>query len=195
MGKSGCTELDGLPMLTIFFRFAAMPRLRLCAVFLAGCTCTVAQANESLFIAQVERVTLEPRGGQYCPDLCAGSGSRNPDGSAYVCISNDGGCEKTEFVAEKVLFGDMQPGMHTFSTRIGEWGGTHFPVTHVPILVHIKPDFVEWAPIISKGAQQLVKVKDFRHGGIVGGIDLRSLANGDEDAVPLDTLVKLLPTH
>ncbi|HZV63804.1 MAG TPA: hypothetical protein VFG03_02690 [Telluria sp.] len=152
--------------------------------------CAAVQAQESLFVAHVERVTLEPRGGQYCPDLCAANGRRNPDASTYVCFSNDGGCEKTEYVVDRVLFGDMQPGPHTFDTRIGEWGGTHFPVRHASILVHMKPGFVEWAPIRVKDGQELAQVKAFQRGGTVNGVDLRSLVQGDEDTVTLDTLVE-----
>ncbi|WP_156116922.1 hypothetical protein [Massilia sp. 9096] len=171
-----------------------MKTLFLCMA-LSWVACTSAKAQESLFVAHVERVTLEPRGGQYCADLCAASGRHNPDGTTYVCISNDGGCDKTEFVVDRVLLGDMQPGPHTFDTRIGEWGGTHFPITHQPILVHMKPGFVEWAPVKVKDGKELAQVKAFRHGGIVSGVDLRSLAQGDEDTVTLDALIEHLPTR
>ena len=80
------------------------------------------QAQEFLFVAKVERVTREPRGGQYCPDRCTANRNSSPVGSTNVCISKDGGCEKTGFVAGRVLFGDMQLGLGTFVTRIGEWG-------------------------------------------------------------------------
>jgi hypothetical protein len=167
-------------------------KMILSCVVLALATSTAAQAQESLFVAHVERVTLEPRGGKYCADLCPANGRRNPDGSTSVCISNDGGCEKTEYVVDRVLLGDMQPGSQTFDTRIGEWGGTHFPVTHASILVHMKPGFVEWAPLTVKDGRQVAQVRAFRRGGIVSGIDLRSLVQGDEDTVTLDTLVEHL---
>lgn len=174
------------------FSVAAMKMLFSCVVLsLAGAT--AAQAQESLFVAHVERVTLEPRGGKYCTDPCAANGRRNPDGSTYVCISNDGGCEKTEFVVDRVLLGDTQLGSQKFDTRIGEWGGTHFPVTHASILVHMKPGFVEWAPLTVKDGRQVAQVKAFRRGGIVSGVDLRSLVQGDEDTVTLDALVEHLP--
>lgn len=150
------------------------------------------QAQESLFVAKVERVTLAPNGGQYCPDRCAENGRRNPDGSTHVCISNDGGCEKTEFVVDRVLFGEMQAGPRTFDSRIGEWGGTHFPVTGASILVHLKPGFVEWAPVTVRDGQQMVQAKKFQRGGTVNGLDLRALAQGDEDGVPLDVVAKHL---
>ena len=150
------------------------------------------QAQESLFVAKVQRVTLEPRGGQYCPDRCAANGRRNPDGSTQVCIANDGGCEKTEFVVEKVLFGDMLPGPRTVDSRIGEWGGTHFPVTHASILVHLKHGEIEWAPVAVKNGQALVQVKKFQRGGTVNGLDLRSLARADDDGVTLDALAEQL---
>jgi hypothetical protein len=169
-----------------------MKKLLSCLV-LSLAASSAAQAQESLFVAHVERVTLEPRGGQYCADLCAANGRRNPDGSTYACISNDGGCEKTEFVVDRVLIGNVQPGPQTFDTRIGEWGGTHFPVTHAAILVHMKPGFVEWAPLAVKDGRQVAQVKAFQHGGIVSGVDLRSLAQGDQDTVTLDALVEHLP--
>jgi hypothetical protein len=163
-----------------------------CAV-LSFAACTAAQAQESLFVARVERITLQPRGARACPDLCANNGVRNPDGSIHVCVSNDGGCEKTEYEVERVLLGDMQPGPHTFDARIGEWGGTHLPVTHAPILVHIKPGFVEWAPVTVRNGRQLVDIKAFKRSGVVAGIDLRALAPTDGDGVALDTLAERLP--
>lgn len=154
--------------------------------------CAAAQAQESLFVADVVRVALEPRGGQSCPDLCAANGRRNADGSTHVCVSNDGGCEKTELHVGRVLAGDMQPGPQVVYTRIGEWGGTHFPVTAASILVHIKPGLVEWAPITVKDGRQLAQVQAFRRGGNVNGVNLRSLAHGEKDLVALDALVELL---
>ena len=154
--------------------------------------CATVHAQESLFVARVERVTLEPRGGQFCPDRCAANGLRNADGSTRVCIANDGGCEKTEIVVDRVLFGDMQPGPRTIDSRIGEWGGTHFPVTQAPVLVHLKPGVVEWAPVTVKGGQALVQVKKFQHGGTVNGLDLRSLAQAADDGVTLDALADQL---
>ena len=176
------------------FSISTMKIFCACAV-LSLALCATVQAQESVFVAHVERVTFEPRGGQYCPDLCAANGRRNPDGSTHVCVSNDGGCEKTEYVVDRVLYGDMQPGAHTFDTRIGEWGGTHFPVSHAPILVHMKPRFVEWAPISVENGQELAQVKAFKRQVTINGIDLRSLAQGDEDAVTLDTLAKRLSGH
>ncbi|WP_156116699.1 hypothetical protein [Massilia sp. 9096] len=170
-------------------------KISLLGVVLALATCTVANAQESLFVAHVERVTLEPRGGQYCADPCAANSHRGRDGTAYVCVSNEGGCEKTEFVVDRALLGDMQPGPHSFDTRIGEWGGTHFPITHEPILVHMKPGFVEWAPVTVKDGREVAQVKAFRHGGIVSGVDLRSLADGNEDSVTLNVLIEHLPTR
>lgn len=155
-----------------------------------GFAVTAAHAQELLFIATVQRVTLEPRGGQYCPDLCDGKGRLNSDGSSQVCFSNDGGCDHTEYVVNKVLLGEIQLGTHKFDTRIGEWGGTHFPVSNQPILVHMKPDWIEWVPIVHKDGRQRAKVKAFRYGILEGGIDLRALARDDEDSVPLETLVE-----
>jgi hypothetical protein len=167
-------------------------KISMCWIVLSLATFTAAKAQESLVVARVERVTLEPRGGQYCADLCAANGRRDPDGTTYVCFSNDGGCEKTEFVVDKVLLGDMRPGRHTVDARIGEWGGTHFPITHAPILVHMKPGFVEWAPVTVKDGRERAKVRAFRHGGIVSGVDLRSLVQGDEDSVTIDALIERL---
>jgi hypothetical protein len=151
------------------------------------------QAQESLFVAHVDRITLTRKGGPYCADLCAANGRRNPDGSTYVCVSNDGGCQKTEFVVDRVLLGDMQSGPHTFDARIGEWGGTHFPIGHETILVHVNAGVVEWAPILDLGGKQQVLVQLFRRGGTVGGVDLRALAQGREDGVALDDLIGHLP--
>ena len=163
----------------------------LSCILLSLATSSAAWAQESLFVAQVERIILEPRGGKYCMDPCAANGRRNPDGSTYVCFSNDGGCESTEFVVERVLFGDVQPGAQTRHTRIGEWGGTQLPVTHAPILVHIKPGLVEWAPLKVKDGNYVAQVKAFRQGGIVNGVDLPALARGNEGTVALDVLVEI----
>lgn len=161
-------------------------------VILSMLGCAAVQAQESLFVANVMRVTLEPSGGQYCPDLCATNGRRNADGSTHICVSNDGGCERTELHVGRVLVGDMPPGPQMVATRIGEWGGTHFPVTAAPILVHIKPGLVEWAPVTIKDGRQLAQVQAFRRGGNVNGVDLHSLAHGDKELVALDTLVELI---
>lgn len=156
--------------------------------------CTAVQAQESLFLAHVQRVMLAPPGVQFCSDLCvAGSSVRQPDGSIRVCVSNDGGCQKTEVQVDRVLLGDLQPGPHTFDNRIGEWGGMDFPVTERPILVHVKQSLVEWAPVTIRDGQPLVRVKAFRHGGKVAGVDLRAFARNDEDEVPLATLTERLP--
>jgi hypothetical protein len=108
-------------------------------------------------------------------------------------MSNDGGCQKTELVADRVLLGDLQPGPHTFDARVGEWGGTQFPIGYQAILVHVKAGLVEWAPILDMGGKQHVLVQSFRHGGTVGGVDLRALAQGREDGVALDALIEHLP--
>jgi hypothetical protein len=157
--------------------------------------CAAVHAQESLFVAHVERVTLTPNGGPYCADPCAANGRRNSDGSTRVCISNDGGCQNTELVADRVLLGDMQPGPHAFDARIGEFGGTPFPVTQGQILVHVSAGLVEWAPILDVRGRQRVLVRMFRHGGTVGGVDLRALAQGSEDGVALDDVVDRLPTR
>jgi hypothetical protein len=149
-------------------------------------------AQESLLVAHVDRITLTRKGGPYCADLCPANGRRNPDGSMHVCISNDGGCQKTELVADRVLLGDMQSGPHTVDARIGEWGGTQFPIGYEAILVHMKSGLVEWAPILDVGGRQHVLVQRFRHGGTVGGVDLRALAQGREEGVALDALVEHL---
>lgn len=168
-------------------------KMLLSCVVLSLAASTAAQAQESLFVAHVERVTMEPRGGKYCEDPCPTNGHRNPDGSTSFCISNVGGCEKSEYVVDRVLLGDMQTGPHTFENRIGEWGGTSFPVTHAPILVHMKQGIVDWAPVTVKDGRQVAQVKAFRRGGVVSGVDLRSLAHSDEDTVTLDALVEHLP--
>ncbi|NYE59335.1 hypothetical protein FHW58_000487 [Duganella sp. 1224] len=157
-----------------------------------GWAITAAQAQESLFIATVQRVTLEPRGGQFCPDLCEGKERINSDGRNQVCVSNDGGCDHTEYVVNKVLLGEIPLGAHKFDTRIGEWGGTHFPVSNQPILVHMKPGSIEWVPIVLKDGRKRAKVKAFRYGILEDGTNLRALAYDDEDGVALDTLVERL---
>lgn len=149
--------------------------------------------QEALFVARVERITLAPRGGMACPELCPSTFSRNADGSTHVCVSNDGGCQKTEMQVEWVLLGAQQPGPYTFDARIGEWGDVHFPVTHAPILVHVRPGLVEWAPVTSKDGRKLVRLKAFRF-GVVAGVDLRTLAPNDEDGVALDAVAQRLAT-
>jgi hypothetical protein len=148
--------------------------------------------QEALFVARVERISLAPRGGMACPELCPSKFTRNEDGSTEVCISNDGGCQKTEVQVERVLLGTVQPGPYTFDGRIGEWSGSaHFPVTHTPILVHVRPGLVEWAPVTSQDGQQQVRLKAFRF-GVVAGVDLGALARDEGDAVPLDAVAQRL---
>jgi hypothetical protein len=148
--------------------------------------------QEALFVARVERLTLAPRGGMACPELCPSTFTRNDDGSTEVCIANDGGCQKTEVQVERVLLGTVRPGPYTFEGRIGEWsGGAHFPVTHAPILVHVRPGLVEWAPVTGKDGQQGVRLKAFRF-GVVAGVDLGALARDESDAVPLDAVAQRL---
>jgi hypothetical protein len=149
--------------------------------------------QEALFVARVERITLAPPGGAACPELCPSTFSRNADGSTHVCVSNDGGCQKTEVQVERVLLGTLQPGPYTFDARIGEWGDVHFPVTHAPVLVHVRPGLVEWAPVTSKDGRQLVRLKAFRL-GVVAGVDLSTLARNGEDAVALDAVAERLAT-
>ncbi len=168
-----------------------LTRLLICGLLCAGFL-SRAQAQESLFIAKVERITLEPRGGQYCPDLCAENGSRMPDGGTRVCFSNDGGCEHIDYVVSKVLFGNTPLGSNKLDTRIGEWGGTHLPLSNQPILVHMKPGFTEWVSIVVKDGQQRAQVAAFRHGILDSGIDLRTLVKDGEDSVPLDSLLERL---
>lgn len=147
--------------------------------------------QEALFVARVERITLAPRGGMACPELCSSTFTRNADGSTEVCIANDGGCQKTEVQVERVLLGTVRPGPYTFDGRIGEWGGSHFPVTHMPILVHVRPGLLEWAPVIDKEGQQSVRLKAFRF-GVVAGVDLGALARDESDAVALDAVAQRL---
>lgn len=170
-------------------RILNFTKLTFC-VLACGVVFSAAKAQESLFIARVERITLEPRGGQYCPDLCAENGRRNPDGSTYVCISNDGGCDRTEYSVSKVLVGDIPVGPNKLNSRIGEWGGTHFPISNQPILVHMKPGFIEWVAVVEKNGRHLAKVKAFRHGILDSGVDLRKLAQDGDDGVPVETLIE-----
>ncbi|WP_036173143.1 hypothetical protein [Massilia sp. 9096] len=148
--------------------------------------------QEALFVARVERISLAPRGGMACPELCPSKFTRNEDGSTEVCIADDGGCQKTEVQVERVLLGTVQPGPYSFDGRIGEWSGSaHFPVTHTPILVHVRPGLVEWAPVTSKDGQQQVRLKAFRF-GVVAGVDLGALARDEGDAVTLDAVAQRL---
>jgi hypothetical protein len=191
----------------------AMKKIAVSCVALSLAACTVAQTQaqketrtptqaqtqvqmqmptqqEALFVARVERVTLAPRGGIACPELCPSTFTRNADGSTEVCIANDGGCQKTEVQVERVLLGTVQPGPYTFEGRIGEWSGSaHFPVTHAPILVHVRPGLVEWAPVTSTDGQQRVRLKAFRF-GVVAGVDLGALARDESDAVTLDAVAQ-----
>ena len=160
----------------------------------AGAQTQTQGQQETLFVARVERITLAPRGGTACPELCPSTFSRNADGTTHVCISNDGGCQKTEVQVERVLLGTQQPGPYTFDARIGEWSDVHFPVTHAPILVHVRPGLVEWAPVTtSKDGRQLVRLKAFRF-GVVAGVDLNTLARNGEEGVALDAVAERLAT-
>lgn len=167
-----------------------MKALRACAV-LSFAACAAAQAQESLFIAHLERMTLAPNDSQFCPPLCPASGTRKPDGSALVCISNDGGCQKTEVQVDRVLLGDTRPGLQTFETRLGESGKPDFPLMHQPILVHLMPGRTEWAQIWPKDGRAYVKIAAF-HRATVAGIDLASLPQEEKGYVALDTLVTRL---
>ena len=160
----------------------------------AGAQTQTQGQQEALFVARVERITLAPRGGMACPELCPSTFRPNADGSTHVCVSNDGGCQKTEVQVERVLLGTQQPGPYTFDARIGEWSDVHFPVTHAPILVHVRPGLVEWAPVTtSKDGRQLVRLKAFRF-GVVAGVDLNTLARNGEEGVALDAVAERLAT-
>ncbi len=154
--------------------------------------CTAALAEDALFVAHVENILLEPRGGQYCPDICAGNGRRNADGSTYICMSNDGGCETTELVIERVLQGDMQLGPQQLKARIGEWGGMRFPLKHEPILVHLQRDAVHWIPIEVKEGRQWIRIQSLRLSPYFGSLDLHTLAQEREGYVALDALAEQL---
>lgn len=167
-----------------------MKTLLACAV-LSFAACAAARAQESLFIAHVERITLAPNDSRFCPPLCPASGTRKPDGSTFVCVSNDGGCQKTEVQVERVLLGDTRPGLQTFETRLGEWGKPDFPLMHQPILVHLAPGRTEWAQIWPKDGREYVKIAAFHH-ATVGGIDLAALPQAEKGYVALDTLLTSL---
>ena len=138
----------------------------------------------------VERVTSTLRGGQYGPKLCLPNGRRDADGSARICVSNDGDFEKKAFVVDRVLPGDVHPGLHSSDTPIGEWGGTHLPATHAPVLGYMSAGAVEWAPMTAKDGRQLAQVRAFQRSGTVDGVDARTHGAGDEDVVPLDSLAE-----
>jgi hypothetical protein len=154
--------------------------------------CIDACAQDALFVAHVKNITLEPRGGQYRPDLCADNGRRNTDGSTYICMSNDGGCETTELVTERVLQGDMQLGPQQLKARIGEWGGTRFPLMHKPILVHLHGNAVHWIPIDVNDGRQWVSLRSLRLGPYIGSLDLRTLPQEREGYVALDAISEQL---
>lgn len=154
--------------------------------------CTAGLAQDALFVAHVENILLEPRGGQYCPDLCAGNGRRNADGSTYICMSNDGGCETTELVTERVLQGTMQLGPQQLKARIGEWGGTRFPLMHGPILAHLQGNAVHWIPIDVKDGRQWIRLHSSRLSPYIGSLDLRTLPQERDGYVALDAIAEQL---
>lgn len=154
--------------------------------------CIDTRAQDALFVAHVENIVLEPRGGQYCPDLCAGNGRRNADGSTYICMSNDGGCETTELVTERVLQGDMRLGPRQFKARIGEWGGTRFPLKHEPILVHLQRDAVHWIPIEVKEGRQWISMRSLRLSPYFGSLEFHTLPQEREGYIALDAISEQL---
>lgn len=169
----------------------AMRKLLLLTSLYLGLSAQV-QAQDALFVAHVENILLEPRGGQYCPDLCAGNGRRNADGSTYICMANDGGCETTELVTERVLQGDMQLGHQRLKARIGEWGGTRLPLMRGPILVHLQRDAVHWLPIDVKDGRQWISMQSLRLSPYFGSLDLHTLPQERDGYIALDAIAEQL---
>ena len=165
----------------------------LSCIALSLVACTVARAQESLFVARLERLTLAPNGGPYCPPVCPPP-TAGADGARTVCMSNDGGCQRTDVRVERVLLGDVQLGPQTFDARLGEWGKPDFPLVHAPLLVHVTPAWTDVAPLrTGPDGRAYVTIAALRH-GTIGGIDVKAEPRNADGEVPLDVLAARLGT-
>lgn len=159
----------------LFFLFAS--------VMAAG----AAVAGESLLVGRVERIVVLPKDVPECPSLCPPA---VPDarGMTRVCISNDGGCQRTTFEVERVLLGDETAGTKEFSNRTGEFGKLIFPVQRQAILVHVDGERVRWSALFEREGKLYFDIAAFGS-DVIAGVPVASLEADDRGQAPLDQLV------
>lgn len=150
-------------------------------------------AGESLLIGRVESILMLPTETPECPSLCPPS-APNAQGLTRVCISNDGGCQRTSFQVERVLLGDESVGPKAFSQRTGEWGQLVFPVRHDPILVYVKDNRVHWAALHERDGKLYFEPDAFAK-DVIAGVAVSALAADDRGLVPLERLSERLPAR
>ena len=146
-------------------------------------------AEELLFSAQVQQVTLTPDGVGSCAPACA----PKPDnkGVRQVCISNSPGCEVAEVKVVKNHVGTAT-GVVVLRARIGEWDELHIPIRSNPILVHVVDGRTSWAPLVERGGVTLFDATSMRK---IGKVDVRQLPRDEEGLVPLDVLIARMRAH
>ncbi|QJD99170.1 hypothetical protein HH212_03245 [Massilia forsythiae] len=150
--------------------------------------CLPALAQESLLLGRVERITMLPPGAAACPAACPALSAKQPDGSVRVCVSNESGCQQTEFRIERVLLGNEATSLKTFQGRIGEWGRLDFPNTHEPILVHVDAGRVHWASTAERDGKLYIDAAGLER-DTVAGVAVRSIAPDERGTIALDRLL------
>lgn len=156
------------------------------SVLLGACLPLLAQ--ESLLLGRVERITMLPPGVAACPAACPEVPAQQSDGRVRVCVSNEGGCQQTEFRIERVLLGNEATGLKTFQGRIGEWGRLDFPNTHAPILVHVDRGRVHWASTAERDGTLYIDAANLER-DTVAGVAVRSIAPDERGTIALDRLL------
>lgn len=127
-------------------------RLRTAFLLLSVSSCAL--ADPLVYAGRLQRLELQPRGAEGCPQPCPVM-SPLPDGSVRVCITNDGGCQSSEFTASKVFAGKVGA-RRTISARIGEWGRT-FVLTNTLVLVVENEGRTRWTHAVERDGQVLVR--------------------------------------
>jgi hypothetical protein len=148
---------------------------------------TPCAAEELLFTAQVQKLTLQPSGVGDCPPPCPAVKATDADGRVSVCVTNAGGCQTAEVKLVSDYIGTRKAGMHVFKSRTGEWGQLNFPNTPELILVHAVDGKTTWAPLSVRDGKTYFKATAMRQ---VGPVPVQSLAPDADGLVPVEVLIE-----
>jgi len=148
---------------------------------------SLASAEELLISGHVESILLLRSGSEHCPSLAGPH--NNADGSQYVSISNDGGCQQATIHVSRTLLGKPQPQTITIATRIGEWGQPSLPLQASDILIDADAGAVRWSALEQKNGAVFFEAKPFKS---IGGVTIASLPHDDDGLIPLAILVDQL---